>query len=48
MADLIENPVINSPFEELRRHFRFDDDGITDEIEPGRRLSVSRYHHASA
>lgn len=32
MASLIENPVINSPFEEPRRHFRFTDDGITDEI----------------
>jgi hypothetical protein len=28
MADLIENPVINSPFAEPRRHFRFTDDGI--------------------
>lgn len=40
MADLIDNPVINSPFEEPRRHFRFTDDGITDEIVPGRRRSV--------
>lgn len=29
---VIENPVINSAFSEPRRHFRFDDDGITDEI----------------
>ncbi len=37
---VIENPVINSPFEEPRRHFRFTDNGITDEIEPGRRRST--------
>jgi type III restriction enzyme len=36
---VIENPVINSPFEEPRRHFRFDDDGITDEIVSERRPS---------
>lgn len=40
MADLIENPVINSPFEEPQRHFRFADHGITDEIVPGRRRST--------
>lgn len=37
---IIENPVINSPFEEPRRHFRFDDNGINDEIVSGRRLST--------
>ncbi len=37
MADLIENPIINSPFEEPKRYFRFTDDGITDEIVIGRR-----------
>lgn len=36
---VIENPVINSPFDEPRRHFRFDDDGITDQIVDGRRIS---------
>ncbi len=36
----IENPVINSPFEEPRRHFRFTDTGITNDILPGRRKSV--------
>lgn len=41
MADLIDNPVINSPFEEPQRHFRFTDDGITDEIGPGRRRRVT-------
>ena len=29
---VIENPVINSPFEEPQRHFRFTDEGITNEI----------------
>jgi type III restriction enzyme len=27
---VIENPILNSPFDEPTRHFRFDDDGITD------------------
>ena len=45
---IIDNPVINSPFEKPQRHFRFTDDGITDQIVVGRRLSVSRDYHASA
>ena len=36
---VIENPVINSPFDEPTRHFRFSDEGITDEIVDGRRVS---------
>ena len=36
---VIENPVINSPYLEPQRHFRFDDDGITNEIVAGRRPS---------
>lgn len=28
----IENPVLNSPFEEPKRHFKFTEDGITDKI----------------
>ncbi len=36
---VIENPILNSPFEEPRRHFRFSDDGITNEIEESRRVS---------
>ena len=36
---VIENPIINSPFAEPQRHFRFNDDGITDEIVEERRLS---------
>ncbi|MDO9541783.1 MAG: DEAD/DEAH box helicase family protein [Kiritimatiellia bacterium] len=37
---IIENPVINSPFAEPLRHFRFDDEGITNEIVPARRISA--------
>jgi type III restriction enzyme len=36
---VIENPVLNSPFREPDRHFRFTDDGITDEVIEGRRVS---------
>ncbi len=36
---VIENPILNSPFEEPRRHFKFTDDGITDEIVKSRRIS---------
>lgn len=36
---VIENPVINSPFEVPARHFRFSEDGITNEIISGRRPS---------
>jgi len=36
---VIENPVINSPFCEPTRHFRFADEGITNEIESRRRTS---------
>ena len=36
---VIENPIINSPFDEPTRHFRFSDEGITDEIVDGRRTS---------
>ena len=37
--EIIENPILNSPFEEPSRHFKFTDDGITNEIVEGRRLS---------
>ncbi len=42
---IIDNPVINSPFVEPQRHFRFAENGITDEIVPGRRRRrrASRY-----
>jgi type III restriction enzyme len=36
---VIENPILNSPFAEPRRHFRFSDEGITNEIEESRRAS---------
>ena len=36
---VIENPVLNSPFEEPKRHFKFTEDGITDEIVEERRIS---------
>ena len=36
---VIENPVINSPFDEPLRHFRFTNEGITNEIVPERRVS---------
>ena len=36
---VIENPVINSPFAEPQRHFRFSDEGITSEIVALRRTS---------
>jgi len=36
---VIENPIINSPFREPDRHFRFSDEGITNDIDSGRRSS---------
>jgi type III restriction enzyme len=36
---VIENPIINSPFDEPTRHFRFNDEGITSEQADGRRTS---------
>lgn len=41
MADqvVIDNPVINSPFDEPRKHFVFGEDGITDQIAEERRSS---------
>src|SRR5438105_338986 len=36
---VIENPIINSPFNEPTRHFRFSDEGITNEEVSGRRSS---------
>jgi type III restriction enzyme len=37
---IIENPVLNSPFDEPTRHFKFTEDGITDEIVESRRTSA--------
>ncbi len=40
MADaVIENPILNSPFREPSRHWRFGDSGITNEIDESRRVS---------
>lgn len=36
---VIQNPIINSPFQEPQRHYRFDENGITNEIVGGRRRS---------
>lgn len=36
---VIENPILNSPFQEPTRHFRFSDEGITDEVIEARRIS---------
>ncbi|WP_295431961.1 BPTD_3080 family restriction endonuclease [uncultured Thiodictyon sp.] len=36
----IDNPIINSPFDEPRRHFLFSANGITDTLGRGRRKSV--------
>ena len=36
---VIENPVLNSPYEEPSRHFYFGEDGITDKVVESRRLS---------
>ena len=36
---VIENPILNSPYEEPRRHFKFTEDGITDEIVEDRQIS---------
>ena len=37
---IIANPVINSPFAPPTRHFKFAEDGITDEIIEERRTSA--------
>ena len=36
---VIENPIINSPFDEPTKHFQFGDEGITNEVTEGRRTS---------
>ena len=36
---VIENPIINSPFEEPKRHFQFSEECITNEIVETRRIS---------
>lgn len=39
VAARVSDPILNSPFSEPTRHFRFSDDGITDEVVEGRRES---------
>ncbi len=39
---VIENPILNSPYEAPQRHFRFDNEGITDDVADERRPSA--YH----
>jgi type III restriction enzyme len=36
---VIENPILNSPYFEPSRHFRFGDEGITSDLVDGRRSS---------
>ena len=36
----IENPILNSPYYEPSLHYRFTDEGITNEIVEGRRIST--------
>lgn len=41
MTDVrIENPILNSPFREPSRHWRFSDEGITNDIVESRRTSA--------
>jgi type III restriction enzyme len=40
---VIDNPIINSPFEEPCRHFRFSEEGITNEVEEGVRRPSSYF-----
>lgn len=37
---VIENPILNSPFAEPARHFKFSDEGITDQVVERRRTSA--------
>ncbi len=39
MARRIDNPILNTPFDEPNRHFRFDSEGITDDVVETRRSS---------
>ncbi|MCB2210479.1 DEAD/DEAH box helicase family protein [bacterium] len=42
MPKPIKQIIINSPFDEPKRHFHFDDEGITSEIRTSRRVSTYR------
>ena len=37
---VIENPILNAPYAAPTRHWRFGNDGITDEVVEGRRKSA--------
>ena len=37
---VIDNPILNSPFVEPKQHWRFTDEGITNEIVEARRTSA--------
>ncbi len=37
---VIENPILNSPYKEPSKHFKFSDDGITDKVVESRRIST--------
>lgn len=37
---VIENPILNGPYREPTRHFRFTDEGITNEVVDRRRMSA--------
>ena len=45
---VIENPILNSPFEEPTRHFRFADEGITDEVVEAGHQRLFRPHRHPA
>jgi type III restriction enzyme len=38
-VEVIENPVLNSPYKEPTRHFRFSEERITGEVVEDRRSS---------
>jgi type III restriction enzyme len=40
MPTVIENPILNAPYDRPSRHFRFDDEGITSDIVEKRRRSA--------
>lgn len=40
---IIENPIINSPYEEPRHHFKFEREGITNALVEGKRKSLSLF-----
>lgn len=45
---VIENPILNSPYDEPKRHFYFDEDAITDRIVDTRRVSSYFVPHPEA